>query len=74
MNLKLGRRSFLSFLGSAGAGLFSSSKLSAATPTAGKPVNLDSMSSPGLPLVDGHPIVPITKASARPATPGRSWV
>ena len=61
MNLKLGRRSFLSFLGSAGAGLFSSSKLSAATgPNAGKPVNLDSMSSPGVPMVDGHPIVPIT--------------
>ena len=70
MNLKLGRRSFLSFLGAAGAGLFSSSKLSAATgPTAGKPVNLDSMSSPGLPLVDGHPITPITKGFCSTGNP-----
>jgi seryl-tRNA(Sec) selenium transferase len=68
MNLKLGRRSFLSFLGSAGAGLFSSSKLSAATPTVSK-VNLDSMSSPGLPLVDGHPITTITKGFCSTGNP-----
>ncbi len=59
MNLKLGRRSFLSTLGAAGAGLFGSSKLSALAPTTSG--NTGSMSSPGLPLVDGHPIVPITK-------------
>ncbi len=58
MNLKLGRRSFLSTLGAAGAGLFGSGKLSALAPTTS---NTGSMSSPGLPLVDGHPIVPITK-------------
>ena len=70
MNLKLGRRSFLSFLGSAGAGLFSSSKLSAATgPNAGKPVNLDSMSSPGIPMVDGHPITTITKGFCSTGNP-----
>jgi L-seryl-tRNA(Ser) seleniumtransferase len=60
MNLKLGRRSFFSSLGAVGAalsGLFGSSKDAlAASKTTG------SMSSPGLPLVDGHPITPITKS------------
>jgi seryl-tRNA(Sec) selenium transferase len=70
MNLKLGRRSFLSFLGSAGAGLFSSSKLSAATgPTASKSVSLGSMSSPGVLMVDGHPITPITKGFCSTGNP-----
>ncbi len=57
MNLKLGRRSFLSSLGAVGAGLFGSSKLSALAPTASG--NTGSMSSPGLLHVDGSPIVPI---------------
>jgi len=66
MNLKLGRRSFLSVLGAAGASLFGAGKLSALapapTPTAGAGHGLTgSMTSPGLPLVDGHVIVPITK-------------
>ena len=58
MNLKLDRRSFLSALSAASAGLFGSKKLSAATPAAG---SVGSMSSPGLPLVDGHSVSPITK-------------
>jgi L-seryl-tRNA(Ser) seleniumtransferase len=59
MNLKLGRRSFFSSLGAIGAGLsgfFGSSKDALAASK-----NAGSMSSPGLPLVDGHPITPITK-------------
>ncbi len=62
MNMKLGRRSFLSALSAAGAGLFGAGKLNALapTPTAGHSAT-GSMSSPGLPLVDGHTIVPITK-------------
>ena len=60
-NLKLGRRSFLLSRLCWRWVETSSSKLSAATgPNAGKPVNLDSMSSPGVPLVDGHPVAPIT--------------
>ena len=62
MNLKLGRRSFLSALGAAGAGLFGAGKLNALAPapTTGHGLT-GSMTSPGLPLVDGHAIVPITK-------------
>lgn len=66
MNLKLGRRSFLSALGAAGAGLFGSSKLNALAPT---PVNLDAKSSPGLPLIDGRPITPITKGFCSTGNP-----
>ncbi|HEY6466317.1 MAG TPA: aminotransferase class V-fold PLP-dependent enzyme [Candidatus Acidoferrales bacterium] len=57
MNLKLGRRNFVFSLGAL-AGLFGSSKLDALAAT---PKHVGSMSSPGLPLVDGHAIVPITK-------------
>ncbi len=67
MNLKLGRRSFLSSLGAAGASLFGSSKLSALAPTTSG--NTGSMSSPGLPLVDGHSIVPITKGFCSTGNP-----
>jgi seryl-tRNA(Sec) selenium transferase len=66
MNLKFGRRSFLSALGAAGAGLFGSSKLNALAPTAG---NVGSMSSPGLPLIDGHSITPITKGFCSTGNP-----
>ena len=66
MNLKLGRRSFLSALGAVSAGLFGSSKLSAAAPVA---INIDAMSSPGLPLVDGHSISPITKGFCSTGNP-----
>jgi len=66
MNQKIGRRSFLSVLGAVGAGLFGSSKLSAAAPAA---ANLDAMSSPGLPLVDGHSISPITKGFCSTGNP-----
>jgi seryl-tRNA(Sec) selenium transferase len=68
MNLKIGRRGFLSAIGAFGAGLFGSGKLSAAAPTA---TNLDSMSSPGLPMVDGHPVAPI-KAKSFCST-GNPW-
>ena len=66
MKLKLGRRSFLSSLGAAGAGLFGASKLNALAPTAS---NTGSMSSPGLPLVDGHSIGPITKGFCSTGNP-----
>ena len=66
MKLKFGRRSFLSALGAVGAGLFGSSKLSALAPT---PVNLDAKTSPGLPLIDGHPITPITKGFCSTGNP-----
>ena len=68
MNLKLDRRNFLSVLGAAGAGLFGSKKLSAVTPAESK-VNLDAKSSPGLPLVDGHPITTITKGFCSTGNP-----
>jgi len=55
MSFKLGRRNFLSSLGAAGAAMLGAGKLNALTPTTG------SMSSPGIPLVDGRSIVPITK-------------
>jgi len=58
MSLKLGRRSFLSSLGAAGAAMFGAGKLSGLTPGAER---TGSMSSPGVPLVDGRTIVPITK-------------
>jgi seryl-tRNA(Sec) selenium transferase len=66
MNLKIGRRSFLSALGAAGAGLFGSSKLNAVAPTAG---NVGSITSPGLPMVDGHSILPITKGFCSTGNP-----
>jgi L-seryl-tRNA(Ser) seleniumtransferase len=71
MNQKIGRRSFLSVLGAVGAGLFGSSKLSTAAPAAVNPVavNIDAMSSPGLPLVDGHSISPITKGFCSTGNP-----
>jgi seryl-tRNA(Sec) selenium transferase len=56
--MKVGRRSFLSTIGAVGAGLFGSSKLSAAAPAAS---HVGSITSPGMPLVDGHSIMPITK-------------
>jgi len=68
MSLKLGRRSFLSSLGVAGAGLLGAGKLGALAPTAGKG-NMGSMTSPGLPWVDGHPIVPITKGLGSTGNP-----
>jgi len=66
MNLRIGRRSFLSALGAVGAGLFGSTKLNAVAPTKS---NLDSMTSPGLPLVDGHPIVTTTKGFCSTGNP-----
>ena len=66
LNLKFGRRSFLSSLGAVSAGLFGSKKLSALAPTAG---NLGSMSSPGLPMVDGHSISPIVKGIGSTGNP-----
>ena len=67
MNLKFGRRSFLSALGAVGAGLFGSSKLNAAGADCEQ--RMDSMTSPGLPLVDGHPITPITKGFCSTGNP-----
>lgn len=70
MNLKLGRRSFFSSLGAFGAGLsglFGSSK----DALAASPKNVGSMSSPGLPLVDGHSIAPITHSSF--CSTGNPW-
>lgn len=66
MNLQFGRRSLLSWLGAAGAGMFGSSKLNATAPTVSK---VGSMSSPGLPLVDGHPVAPITKGFCSTGNP-----
>jgi seryl-tRNA(Sec) selenium transferase len=66
MNLKFGRRSFLSALGAVGAGLFGSSKLKALAPTAN---HAGSMSSPGLPQVDGHPVAPTTKGFCSTGNP-----
>jgi L-seryl-tRNA(Ser) seleniumtransferase len=66
MNLKYGRRSFLSSLGTLGAGLFGSSKLNALAPAAS---HAGSMSSPGLPLVDGHPVAPTTKGFGSTGNP-----
>ena len=54
MNLKLGRRSFLSSLGAAGAGLLSSSKLHAAGLLSGAPSKMAKVTK-----VDGDPIVAI---------------
>ena len=66
MNLKSRRRSFLSWLGTAGAGIFGSSRLNADAPTVS---NVGSMSSPGVPLVDGHPVAPITKGFCSTGNP-----
>ena len=55
MNLKLGRRSFLSTLGAAGAGLFSSNNLNAAGLMGGAPTMSKDMPK----NVDGDAIVPI---------------
>ena len=66
MNLNIGRRSFLSVLGAVGAGLFGSSKLNAAGADSGQH---RLHSSPGLPLVDGHPVVPITKGFCSTGNP-----
>jgi seryl-tRNA(Sec) selenium transferase len=57
MNLKLGRRSFLSSLGAAGAGLLSSWKLNAAGFKSGG--NHGSKASKGAPKCDGDPIIAI---------------
>lgn len=65
MNLRMGRRSFLSALGAVSAGLFGPSKLTAAATTK----NMSSMSSPGVPFVDGHPITPITKSFCSTGNP-----
>jgi seryl-tRNA(Sec) selenium transferase len=66
MNLKFGRRNFLSSLSALGGWLLGSSNLDALAPTA---KNTGSMSSPGLPLVDGHPIAPITKSFCSTGNP-----
>ena len=66
MNLKSCRRSFLSWLGTVGAGMFGSSRLNADAPTVS---NVGSMSSPGLPLVDGHQVAPITKGFCSTGNP-----
>ena len=66
MNLKSCRRSFLSWLGTVGAGMFGSSRLNADAPTVS---NVGSMSSPGLPLVDGHQVAPITKGFCSTSNP-----
>ena len=66
MNLKFGRRNFLSALGAVGAGLFGSSKLSAVRRLKQRRTR---MSSPGLPLVDGHPITTITKGFCSTGNP-----
>ena len=60
MSLKLGRRTFLSSLGAAGAAVLAPQRLAMAATTAAKGLT-GSLSSPGVPLVDGHPIVTITK-------------
>jgi seryl-tRNA(Sec) selenium transferase len=70
MSLKLGRRSFLSSLGVAGAGMLGAGKLSALAPVASKSSkSMGSLSSVGLPLVDGHPIVPITSGLGSTGNP-----
>src|SRR5579862_6603982 len=66
MDLKSCRRTFLSWLGTAGAGLFGSSSLSAAATTGN---NVGSMSSPGLPLVDGHQVATITQGFCSTSNP-----
>jgi L-seryl-tRNA(Ser) seleniumtransferase len=66
MNLESCRRSFLSWLGAVSAGMFGSSSLNADPPTVS---NVGSMSSPGLPLVDGRPVAPITKGFCSTANP-----
>ncbi len=56
MDLKSCRRSFLTWLGTVSAGVFGSRRLEAYAPA-----KAGSMSSVGLPLVDGRAITPITK-------------
>src|SRR5262245_3821660 len=66
MNLKSCRRSFLSWLGTVSAGMLGSSRLNASVPTVS---NVGSMSSLGLPLVDGHAVAPITKGFCSTGNP-----